>query len=304
MTVNEMILEVWQLLGEPTDIDPTDGTANPTTANIDTTTQGYTRILRALNQGQVRVATHRQPRGRMFRWKGGQQAFTAYITKDTTTAAATVSKDDTSVTVSVAMTIDEYRGYTMKIGNELHLVSSNSGTELSIAEGFEKDYPIGTEILLCPNWITIPDTEPVWVISYIRDMDTDLRLTPDPRTTAMLDPIPRGTAAVHYNRVTDLIYLDDVDMTDDRRLAYRIAYLRLPRAMSDTQESELPENYHWAMILWACGWGAWRQQDPNERKNMRDDFADFMRQTQLEAMREYDHVDLNGVVREDYDGYR
>jgi hypothetical protein len=202
------------------------------------------------------------------------------------------------------MTIDEYRGYTMKIGNELHLVSSNNGTSLFIAEGFEKDYPTGTEILLCPNWITIPDTEPVWVISYIRDMDTDIRLSPDPRTTPMLDPQPRGIAAVHFNRVTNLIYLDDVDMTNDRRLAYRIAYLRLPFSMSDTQESELPENYHWAMILWACGWGAWRQQDPNERKNMRDDFADFMKQTQLEAMREYDHVDLNGVVREDYDGYR
>jgi hypothetical protein len=302
MTVNEMILEVWQMIGEPTDIDPTDGTANPTTANIDTGTQGYTRILRALNEAQIRVASHRQVRGRQFRWRGGYSATTQYIVKSSYTLTDAMIKGQGFATLTgfPSLVDDGYNEYIIKIGDEIFRIADTfaSGNSVNLSKLTDKAYAAGTAVVLAPTYIDLPAD--AWIISHVTEAFEGTELAPRPRAEDVLYGPVSGQNSAYYVKNGSRLYVNDVDMEDTDSKAYRVTYQRFPLSMSDSQESELPGNMHWALVLWAAGWGYWRQQDPQERKNIRDDFADFMRQTVMESMREYDHVDLYGQVREDY----
>jgi hypothetical protein len=307
MTLNEMVLTVWEMLGEPTDIDPTDGTANPEPANVDNTTAGYRRILFALNEAQRRVAAHRQVRGRQFRWRGGYASTTQYITKTsayTLTSDMAVGQGFATLSGIPAPTDDEFNEYIIKIGNEIFRVVDTvaAGSVVNLNKLSETGHAAGTAVLLAPTYVDLPAD--AWIVSHVTEAFEETELKPKPRIEDVMFGAVSGEHSAYYVKNGSRLYVDDVDMEDTTDPAYRITYQRLPLEMSDTQACELPENVHWALVLWACGWGYWRSQDVNERKNMRDDFANFMRMTVMESMREYDHTDFSGQVREDYHGYR
>jgi len=56
MTLENMIDDVWEALGEESDIDPYDGDGN-----IDTTSSGFVKLRRVLNRAQVQVSQWKDP---------------------------------------------------------------------------------------------------------------------------------------------------------------------------------------------------------------------------------------------------
>lgn len=281
MTVNEMILEVWQLIGEPTDLDPTDGTADPLPANIDTATNGYTRILTALNQAQISVAMWRQPSGRQFRWRGGIGSSILTVTPTTTTVENTaVAVGDFTVDTALTGSDDDWNGYLIKVGTEIRrVVDSTAAGVLTVGKAFDVAHAVGTTVTYIAQPASLPTD--LLEIRTIYDFENDCHIGWNERVSSPIFEYAEGEPSMFWRNSRNLYW--DAGYFDATR-RYGLEYYRLPVAMSDSQACELPEQFHWAIVLWAAGWGYWRQQDPNERKNLRDEFADFMRTRQTEEM--------------------
>lgn len=298
MTLNEMILEVWQNVGEPTDIDPTDGTANPTASNIDDTSKGYTRITRALNQAQLAMVTYRFPRGRLFRWNGGYLTTAITVAKTTDTLDTDIAADDLVASTNLSGSDDDWNGWIIRIGTEVRrVIDSTAGGDLTVRYPFSVAHDSGDTVELAEMPLSLPSN--LWVVRKILDY-TGASLEPAPRTMDLMSGDPIDGDPSYWFRQNQNLYFDSVYFDGTRN--YTVQYRRFPLDMSATQESEIPANFHWGLVLWAAGWGQWRQQDSNERKNLRDDFHEFMRVTQTESMMEFDATDRSGSVREDYYG--
>lgn len=296
MTVNEMILEVWQLIGEPSDIDPTDGTANPGSGDIDNTSSGYTRILRMLNEGQISVATHRQVRGRQFKWRGGVLTAVITLTPSSTTLSAAIAVDDFTATTALTGADDDWNAWLFKVGQETRrVVDSTTAGVLTVGKAFDQVHDNGATVTL----IELPQSLPsnLWVIRKVWDFENNKHLSWSPRDVAIIDDHVVGDPTLYWRNILDM-YFNGGNFDKTRK--YGVEYQRLPLALSTTQESELPDNFHWALVLYAAGWGYWRQQESNERKNLRDEFGQFMRQRQMEPMQETTQQVQSGAVREDY----
>ena len=64
MLTREMIVEAWELAGEPSDLDPfAVNAATADTANLDATSVGVAHYLREISSAQMMLANWKTPRG-------------------------------------------------------------------------------------------------------------------------------------------------------------------------------------------------------------------------------------------------
>ena len=296
MTLNEMVLEVWNLIGEPTDIDPTDGTVNPDESNVDIGTTGYQRILRTLNQAQIAIVTHKNVRGRQFRWKSGVSNVYSRLAPQAYEITVAGTKGDWTISTDFAGLDDSLNLHLVRVGQTVYRIvdSENDGT-LSLDSPLESDVIEGAAIHTVAQPITLPDD--LWIVHKIFDTSTQRELERSGRTDSFVELSDQGHSS-QYHQVGNTVFFDRVDF--DAEHNYLVIYKRMPLNMGPAQQTELPENFHWGLVLWACGWGYWRQQDAGERRNMRDEFEEFMRLRQTEEMAIGDVSDHGATLRGDY----
>jgi len=132
-------------------------------------------------------------------------------------------------------------------------------------------------------------------IRKITDMQSGLDLSPALRTDSfgifLLNP---GVPLQYMQRAYDIVF--DYPCADER--FYRMEYTRIPPDMTlTTDEPELPENYHDAILLWAL-WRAYRwTHEFSAAYSTKRDLMDFMASTRspldMEGERENAGVEVN-----------
>lgn len=297
-TAQQMVEELWERVGEPSDLDPYDALGN-----IDVTSDGWLRMLRALNRGVVSVATWKDPQtGRQFRFRDRHDWQYVTFTPASTTTTAAIAKGDQTVEFAASSGVDAYKDYLVKVGSEVRLIVDDDGAgTYTVNKSFDTTHASGATIYYAPRYIEIDITTTKFVeVLGVYNMEEMIDVQPGQRGDVFAYEATTEGDPRWWYRVGARIYFDVVQFDDVQR--FRVEYLRLPVDMVAVDDTTgLPEAFDEAVVMWAVGWGFGRVLDPQNRAAARAEYTGEMRMRQSEwhVMDEF-NPHRGGQVRIDY----
>jgi hypothetical protein len=291
MLLEEIRNEIWQNLGKPTDLDP----------SSDTSYNGGPYLTFVANMAQRRVASYKTQREHIMRFNTlkGDMYFKNTIIE------GTLESDGTTSTVilpsgDVGAGDDRYNGWVLKINGTYRLIvdyvtSTRTGTlheDLSTAPATGDTYSLYKKFsYLLPSghaWVSehiqLPATTDRYLndgnfleILKIEDLDQNRKLVKAKRGRSFVTlQTSTGDPQKWYRYGNKLIF----DFAPEEEKWFRMEYYRLPIDMIvDSDEPELPEEFHYALVLWGTEWGYRREGESNEKYSTKLDFKEFMEQT-------------------------
>lgn len=285
MTVGEMVIEVFEQLGEPSDINPLDGTGA-----VDAASYGYGRILMSLNAGQRAIASWKDPStGHLFRFRScfGQRIVQTNFIQATLATNGTV---DSFVLPTGTYANNSLRGQIAKIGNETRLVVANTGTTVVVAPSFTNAPVSGDAVAIYRRWVEIGEIGSIIDVMKVYDVEGATELEHAAKIDGFLTSMTEIQTPSSWYRSGDKILFDTAPA---ERRWYMLETYELPAAMvNPTDEPTLPEQFHYGIVLWALAWGFSRMIDVSKKRSLQSDFNLFMRSTASE-------LDLSGEREQD-----
>jgi len=291
MTVNEMIVELYDQLGKQSDLDPYSDAEETT---IDIGSGGAVKLLGWLNRGYRRILNWRFKNGRIVRFRCTErEVFFSGVSETGTATAGTA----TTVTLAAAAeaTADWFNGW---------VISITDGT----GEGQVRiitDYSAARVATVAREWDTTPDATSVYeitkneyefVASDAVDADVNIPLSPTEEAIAVLmvsdmqtdSPLVRASRTTKFSSLESTVgnapsMFQDVmggllfDTTIPAGRYYKVRYFGMPPELSAlTDEPALPQQFHEAVLLWAVWWGLRRQQAFGDAYSTKKDLEDTM----------------------------
>lgn len=246
MTVEEAAYEIWEPLGETTDLSFTDADGN-----VDETSAGWRRLVRAINRGLVATMRYRRRRdGRRVRWPGS----TRYVSRKVsgTTSMTTIAGSTTTAVIVAAgsLGVDAYLGWSCEIGEETKTVAANDGTTLYLSEALESAPAAGTAVVLRQTYVLLDDPEVVVRVTSTSN-GNDLTLV-RPESVAWEASMTYG-APVSYYQVGKKVFVTPVPEEEEWLRVEVEAYPSVV-GLAD-EELPIPHVLHDAVVLWCLGWG-------------------------------------------------
>ena len=305
MEKSEIYNQIWMGLQEPTDLDPDEDTqysdVNDTTGPL---------LLWVVNQAQRKVASWKDPvTGRRTKIRSlmnslyyGSTYFEDSLTfssgdNDTYPPTITVTSDDLSSSHD-----DRYNGWILEDahGERAIVVDYVASTKtLSYHTAFGTAPTTDDTLSLYKNFDYLLPSDHNWVSDHISLPDTDdyslaggnlleVLNVVDMESRNILKPATRDSLDVDVNLATGdpqtwrrfgnkIIY--DVGVDSGRQ--FKMEYYRMPRNLTHTDadvELEIPEVYHWAVVLWGIWWGHKRAGESARAYSAKKDFQDEMRE--------------------------
>jgi len=297
MTLSEIRTQIWEALGEPTDIDPSD---DATTLNT------------VVNEAQRQVAKWRDPQtGKMVRIHSLFNSLNFYPTVITNTISS-VSNDTFPYYLSFTSartgnSNDRYNDWVVEItsgdadGAKRLLTDyekTDSYNRYIYSEAFGTAPSADDTVKLYKNFFYLLPSTHGWADdAIILPSNTDLNIADGnfleilriedienqkviEKATNMESFINIGTSTGDptkwYRFGNKLIFNYHLD----EEKWYKMEYYRTPAEMSTaTDEPEIPEIYHWAMVLWGIWWGYKRAMENSSAYSTKKDLEDEMRRT-------------------------
>lgn len=302
MTVEKMIIEVYEMLGEPSDL-------NPYTSNVfDFTTAGAVRILEWINRAYKTIAYWKLSTGRLLRFPSTYAEYnfqTAYYTG--TVASAT----STTITLSASQstTADYYNNWIIEISagtgsGQYRYIVDYSANRIATINKTWNTTPDGTSTFklykrfmklvdstatdAVDNISLNPNTQLLSVIKIIDLYDgTDLTLADRVETFAG-NLVSSGTPSSYYHYNNQIVF--DYAIAENRW--YKMEYVKiLDNLTLSTDTPLLPEQFHDAIVLWAFWWGLVRNGEDQSSYARKRDVQELM--TSLATSVEYEHEKEN-----------
>lgn len=268
MTVGQILLQSWKMLGEPSDLNPND-----------TTGTGRAYLLQGLNRAIRAVAFYKDWQSKEhFRYNQFRKEVFAKYTATTGTGAVGGS---TSVLVLATLPTGEIdlTGAVATIGSETVVIASNSGVTCQLAEDLSAT-SVGAAYTIYPRWINIPSAQSYIEILKVEDMANDSELTRAPEEDTFLTNITNISPPSEYYRIGSRIYFNTVPSENGY---FRLWLYRSPATVtSDLEVPELPESLHFGIILWLVYWGYQWMNEPTDAYAAQNRFTNYMRTTRNE----------------------
>lgn len=301
-TLAELRTEVYEQSGEIDDLSPTSG---------DTT-----RLDQMINEGQRRVAAYKTPRGRRTRFQQlkGQLNFQTSIVEGDVVAgtSSTVTLDS-----SAGAEDNRYNDWLVRVNGEVHLIASYASSRVAtivdtwgttpdsddtytLYKRFERILPANhswvSEHIALPSESTLRDMHEGNFLEVMKiiDLSRPYELDHAVRGEAYANEVEATGDPSEWYRFGNMVKFDRA--LDEVRW-FRMEYYRAPTDMSaDGDLPEIPEEFHWGIVLWCRYWSMVRQQDaPMARTAMRE-FTDFMTST-ISAFEAAAERDAGPVIR-------
>lgn len=297
-TAEQMVEELWERVGEPSDLDPYDAAGD-----VDATSDGWSRMLRALNQGIVACAAWKDPRGgRQFRFRDRHDWQYVAFTPASTTTNAAITKGDQTVQFGASSGADAYNDYLIKVGSEVRLIVDDDGAgTYTVSKSFDSGHDSGATIYYAPRYVTIDITTTKFIEAVdVYNLEEQVRVAPGQRGDVFANDATTEGDPRWWYRAGNRIYFDVVQFDDTQR--FRVESLKLPEDMTAASDtSGLPDAFDEAIVMWAVGWGFGRILDPQNRAAARSEYTGLMRSRQGEwhVAGEF-NPHLGGEVRVDY----
>lgn len=294
MLLSEIRNEIWNNLGKLTDLDP----------SSDVSYGGSPYLNYVVNMAQRRIASYKTNRGHIMRFNTlkGEMFFKNTIIEGTLDAAGTTT---TIVfpSADVGTGDDRYNGWVLKTNSEYRIIvdydtATRTATlhdALSTAPASADTYALYKKFsYLLPSthtWVSehiqLPATSDRFLndgnfleVLKIEDLDKERKLIKAKRGRSFVTlQTSTGDPQKWYRYGNKVMF----DFAPDEEKWFRMEYYRLPFDMSaDTDEPEIPEEFHYALVLWGTEWGYRREGESNEKYSTKLDFKEFMEQTILE----------------------
>ena len=275
MTLEEIATDVWEVLGEPTDLSFFDEDGS-----FDATSKGWTRLMRAARTAQVTISKWRNPRtGKRFRWYGMSQLLTVNVDPGVTGAVTGVANEGRELTVDTTLAVNSHSMWYLVITHADSTVTN--ARVISSGEGFlslfqETPTEIGDTYRIVPPFIELTETSlSVLRVTYLNEL-RELSIV-RPEFLPISSEASFGAPSSYY-QLHDRIYLDRMPETG----VFQVETDRVPR-FDPTRDAvpELPENFHQAIVLWMAAWGFARYLNPEMKTSMRKEFYEYMDSIQL-----------------------
>jgi len=300
MTLQQIIRDVYEALGEPSDLEYKDDLDV-----IDTASDGWHKLVDYVNNACLGIATWKFPDRRTIRFRFLEDvAYLSTIFETATVVASVVSMPIIETTLT-NLTIDAYAGCAIRVGSNVYRVrysrpdpinpthvdlmlegqiTVTAGTSLSLSK---RDYRFVNQVL--DPFATIPVG-----IAYTASNGAPLEITNiyDMTTNSELDLLKKYDPLIavqvsfqtpsQYYKLAQGIRFDSYPSSS---LSYSVRYMRGPRVLSYISidaEPELPVQFHEAIILHALWWGYRRMQENNSAYSTKQDLTDMLSRVRTE----------------------
>ena len=314
MTLTQLRTEIHEGLGEPSDIDPS---------------TSATRLNLAVNEAQKSIATWKDPTsGRRARIRNllSSLYFQAKVISGTTAPSGTVATTTGTITFSSTYCgnqDDRYNGWVVSCGSDRRLITDYAGSSYtatlnaswgtcpsnSAAYKLYKDFyyilpstdtfassPSGEHILLPSTNASVyrPEGNFLEVLNVV-DVRNGLDLQRGGRTESWIDNNTSPGDPTEWRRDGMKLKLNRPTAED---IWFKLSYYRLPTEMSeDADTPDLPEMFHYGIVLWGLAWGCRRNNEDKKAYYYDEQFIRFMR-TRLNTYEiESEMEESRGVLR-------
>jgi hypothetical protein len=293
MTVQQAITEVFERLGEPSDLPITvNGTFN-------IAAYGSVRILAALNRAQDYIATYKipsTPNGRPLHFRGLRHSVTFEVNTYSETLPA--QTDTTFKTITFGDAAAPYVPYAT---NAIVTFDGTNARRIIRVTGAVAvlDRPLASSVagrvaVVYPTQFNLVSAATRGYFDIVTARVFELLSIVDLGSGAELEyyegsiddwpatvGIPSMWAAKsRYNFVLDA-------GCNEAARSFRLTYFRLPdnEVAATGTFDKIPESFHEAIILWAVHWGHQRMMETTAAYAVKRDFDDLMRtlQTQIDV---------------------
>lgn len=309
MTILEMVQDVFEALGEPSDLEYRDvDTLQPNTAS-----EGWKRFMRVFNNAQTAIATWKFPEGRQLRFRSLEDVAnfkTQHL--EATLNPLTPYIDDTFLLSEITLdnniksyvgwllevpgaTTPMYRGritsatpdgasgffITLSPAPQHSLIAPMTGVYLYSREYFFKDVAGSIPPFIGP---VVPydgnNGMPLEVLD-VEDVSHETEVTFTSRHETFIQSVPAlGVPTQYYKLANGLRF----DVWPEDEINYSVRYFRAPRpfGVDTNQVCELPVNFHQCVALHALWWGYRRMQENNSAYSTKRDLDDMLRRLRTE----------------------
>ena len=309
MTLEEIRNEIWKATGELTDLDP----------STDTSYNGGPYLNFVIKMAQDRIASYKTMRGRILRFNH----LIGEMFHKEAPISATLASDGTTSTIVLPSTSfdgndDQYNGWIVKSGGEYRLIMDYVGSTYTatLNDDLSTAPAAGDEITVYKRFAyLLPSVHP-WAADHIVLPSTTDKYRADGNLFEILniDDINENTHLAHSQKgktfVTQLTTIGDptswyrfgnkiyFDSAPDEAKWFRLEYYRMPLEMTlDADEPDLPEPFHYAIVLWGIEWVYRREGESSEKYSTKRDFVEFMEQTLMAVDVQDERNFTRGVLR-------
>lgn len=307
MTVEEMMVDVFEVLGEPSYLN-----IYSAAGAVDATLTGSQRILQWLNRGYRRVLSWKWPSGAQVRFPAmeGKTHFRTVVKSGSVQDASVASSGEAAyVDLSgLGPTDGLYEGWIVEIdsgtgsGQKRRVVQYVGATGRCYVNkdwDTEPEGPTSTTsstyklykdfVRLCSstdseaadNVVLDPNTTALAILKIVDTNDGEV-IEPAERTeTFSENTIQTGVPTEYYRRENDIVF--DVAVEDERW--YSLEYVKMPAALAAlTDVPKIPEIFHDAITLYAHWLGLRNAQEWSGAYATKKDLEDLMlsAKTQIE----------------------
>ena len=292
MTVQEILTDVFEQIGEPSNYLPYTTAGDPSTFDI--TLVGTQRLLGWLNRAQQAVSNWKFRDGRILRLRNlfSRAYFQSYVYADMATAGG-----DTTITfpVSASAVDDTYNGWLVKITDgtgegQVRLIIDYDGAALeatvhkawdtnpddtsvfSVHKSFEKF--VSSAAADAAYHVPLSPVTEMCAVMKVRDLVDGFDLVPPGRTDAFTSQIfNSGNPTVYREYGNELQFNAAVDTVR----SYEMLYVKYPTALSTaSQVPEMPVPLHDALSMWCVAHGHKMNRDTQMAYSVKRDLIDFM----------------------------
>lgn len=289
MTVQEMMIEVHDQLGRPTDIYP----YNADGETIDIANGGAVRLLQWLNRGYRRILTWRGVRrkGINFRCMEREAFFTMPIVTGTATAGTT---NTITLPIAVSNIADRYTGWVVEItggtgAGQERIITAYSDLRVAtvgvdwyttpdatstfrLSKNF-MDF-VGAASPIADDNIVLDPEDGIISVLMVEDLKNKSRLARAERTQSFETMMNGSGAPSVYRDAGSGLQFDTAVKT---ARGFKLTYYGYPPEMTAlADEPAVPAQFHEAIVLWATWWGLRRYQEYSGAYSTKRDLIDTM----------------------------
>lgn len=327
MTLDEAVLTLYETLGEPTDFRPT----GADWVTLDPTSTGYQRLANLLNSGQTACANFKTRRGSQIRF-GNLVANTNVTIKEISAPfdidgldpyKMYINKSDLpNPAIPELSTSGRFENSFFTIYDETYDVDWDNYDdvtgrwEIYLTEPVPTDPTDRTVYITKNSFYFLPPSHP-WVGENFRE----------PTTISYGTPKGNLTYVLKINNLTDQEEVRRANMNEDFLQTYNendtptefvlfgkeirfntipptgtrfnVEYYRTPTRLSDGGENfEIPEQFHYGIIMWATWQGLIRLHELETAILFKRDWFDFMNITKNDNDYKWERtIEGSGTIR-------
>ncbi len=301
MTVEDMMTEVWESLDKDTMIDPTDASGA-----VDSSTDGFARILKWLNRGYNRVWSWKFRDGTLLRFPSAYATvnFKSTVYEDT---ASSGSAGGLVLPAGFSSVDDYYNNWVISLDSgtgsgQTRFVADYAGSSLNAvpAEDFSTAPDSDTVFTLSKRFVkfvgsgasdagdnlVLDPTEDFGVVLKVTDLEDEQVLGQANRSQNYAGSLTETGTPSSYYFYGNAIYFDVVP---DAARWYQMEYYKQPSELTTKDdEPDVPNIWHEGILLYALWWGRHWQGEFTEAYATKRDLIDFMETTKQSFEMQYE----------------